>query len=197
MHLEDSCTKTRIMSRARANTYHDRVQLTTIHGCHFHHLHKPLVEVSRGHTAGSLLKVFPIHRDVVTSYLIIGFQVAAQLGLKFSVPLYFQITAHASATNAGAHLFSAVAGKAFGGVLAGHRIMKSGRYRLLTILATLISSSSYILLLLRWHGNTDIWESLYIIPGGFSTGIAHASTFISLTAGKMPHIWRLPAQVFI
>jgi hypothetical protein len=39
-----------------------------------------------------------------------------------------------------------------------------------------------VLLILRWHGETNFWESLYIIPGGLGTGIAEASVFVSLSA---------------
>jgi hypothetical protein len=41
---------------------------------------------------------------------------------------------------------------------------RSGRYKTLIILAVTLSSFSYLLLMLRWHGNTNIWESLYIFP---------------------------------
>lgn len=41
----------------------------------------------------------------------------------------------------------------------------------------------YLLLILRWDGNTSIWESLYIGPGGFGTGIILATTFVALAAG--------------
>jgi hypothetical protein len=36
--------------------------------------------------------------------------------------------------------------------------------------------------MLRWHGNTNWWESLYIFPSGFGTGIAQSAVFISLQA---------------
>lgn len=38
-------------------------------------------------------------------------------------------------------------------------------------------------MILRWRGNTSIWESLYIGPGGFGTGVATATTFVALAAG--------------
>jgi hypothetical protein len=41
---------------------------------------------------------------------------------------------------------------------------RSGRYKRLIILAVTLSSFSYALLMLRWHGNTNVWESLYIFP---------------------------------
>lgn len=100
----------------------------------------------------------------------------------FSVPLYFRITQGASNTASGAHLVPAVFGNAIGGVLSGVIIKRSGRYKALTIFAVTASSFSYLLLLLRWHGNTNFWESLYIFPSGFGTGIAQSAVFISLQA---------------
>lgn len=40
----------------------------------------------------------------------------------------------------------------------------------------------YTLLITRWHGDTGFWESLDIIPGGFGSGIAGATTFIAVTS---------------
>lgn len=45
--------------------------------------------------------------------------------LMYSVPLYFQVTARASNTVAGAHLFPAVAGNAVGGMVSGLLIKRS------------------------------------------------------------------------
>ena len=106
----------------------------------------------------------------------------------FSVPLYFQITKGTSNTESGSHLVPAVVGNAVGGLLSGVVIKRcvalgvhwhimsqktgtnvetsrTGRYKLLVTLAVTCSSLSYLLLMLRWHGNTNWWESLYIIPG--------------------------------
>ncbi|WDK16821.1 major facilitator superfamily transporter [Colletotrichum graminicola] len=134
--------------------------------------------------------IFPLellrHRDIVLTYIICGAQIAAQLGLMFSVPLYFQVTQRVSNTIAGMHLFPAVAGNAIGGVLAGYLIRKTGRYKYLLIIATIASLISYILLLLRWHGNTNVWESLYIVPGGFGAGLVQSAGFISIQAAVNP-----------
>jgi len=35
---------------------------------------------------------------------------------------------------------------------------------MLVIFSVACSSLSYFLMMLRWHGNTNWWESLYIIP---------------------------------
>ena len=40
-----------------------------------------------------------------------------------------------------------------------------------------------MLLILRWHGKTNLAELMYIIPGGFGTGITQSTTFVQLTAG--------------
>ncbi|ESZ91294.1 efflux pump antibiotic resistance protein [Sclerotinia borealis F-4128] len=131
--------------------------------------------------------IFPLrllrNRDVLTSYINLGFQSGAQISMMMLVPIYFQITDHASFTTAGAHLMPSVLGNALGGLLAGYIIYKTGTYKPILLLGALSSTTSYILLLTRWHGHTSFLESLYIIPGGFGNGIALSATFIGLTAG--------------
>lgn len=63
------------------------------------------------------------------------------------------------------------------------KIYRTASYKLLTLAGTLSSSICYLLLIFRWHGNTSIWESLYIGPGGFGSGIILATTFVALAAG--------------
>ncbi|MCJ1380110.1 hypothetical protein MMC17_003213 [Xylographa soralifera] len=131
--------------------------------------------------------IFPlrllVHRDVVTAYLAVGFQIAAQFAVMFTVPLYFQVTARASVTNAGVHLFPAVLGNAIGGLICGYIIRRTASYKVLTIAGTVTSSVAYVLLIFLWRGKTNIWESLYIGPGGFGTGVVLATTFVGLAAG--------------
>jgi predicted MFS family arabinose efflux permease len=130
--------------------------------------------------------IFPLRilrrPNVATSYLIGTLQITAQLGMMFSIPLYFQVTQRASTTESGFHLIPAVVGNTMGGLLAGGFIRSTGHYKILLILAGLIASVTYSLLYLRWNGNTGFWESLYIVPGGIGTGIASASAFIAMTA---------------
>ncbi|KAF7942589.1 uncharacterized protein EAE97_006043 [Botrytis byssoidea] len=131
--------------------------------------------------------IFPLrllrNRDVLTSYINLGFQSGAQMAMMMLVPIYFQITDHATFTTAGAHLIPSVIGNAVGGLLAGYIIHKTGHYKPILLLGALSSLTSYTLLLLRWHGHTSFLESLYIIPGGFGNGIALSASFIGLTAG--------------
>lgn len=150
--------------------------------------------------------IFPLdllrHRDIVLGYVVSSAQAAAQLGLMFAVPLYFQVTQRASNTVAGAYLFPAVAGNAVGAIVSGIIIKRygvlfqlkvqktdvnrTGHYKKLLILATMVSASSYLLLFLRWHGHTGIWEALDILPGGFGTGIVQSAIFIAVQAAVNP-----------
>ena len=72
--------------------------------------------------------VFPLHllgnRAVVTAYLAYTFQMAAQAGMMFTVPIYFQVTARVSSTVAGAHLVPAFVGNVLGGLVAGVAIRR-------------------------------------------------------------------------
>lgn len=135
--------------------------------------------------------VFPpsllLHRSVWTAYLSVAFQSAAQLSLMFSVPLYFQVVSNVSNTSAGAHLMPAFFANTIGALFAGYYIKRSGRYKSLTLFGTLIGAAAYVTVILRWHaGGVNLWESLEIAPGGFSTALVMASSFIVLTAG-LPH----------
>ncbi|KAK7910705.1 hypothetical protein PG985_013186 [Apiospora marii] len=126
------------------------------------------------------------HRDVLLVYFITASQGAAQLGLMFAVPLYFQVTQRVSNAVAGSYLVPAVAGNAIGAILAGVVIKRTGRYKPLLFFATLASSASYALLILRWHGHTNVWESLYIFPAGLGTGIVQTATFVAVQAAIDP-----------
>ncbi|KAJ6088220.1 hypothetical protein N7486_009481 [Penicillium sp. IBT 16267x] len=134
--------------------------------------------------------IFDLHilrrPNVPVSYILSTLQVTAQLGMLFSVPLYFQVTQTASTTAAGVHLVPAVVGNTLGGLFAGWFIRKTGSYRVLLVFAGLIASITYVLLYLRWDGQTGPWESLYIVPGGMGTGIASAAAFVALTATLPP-----------
>lgn len=134
--------------------------------------------------------IFNIHilrrSNVAASYLVSSLQVAAQVGMMFTVPLYFQVTAKASSTVAGAHLIPAVAGNTVGGLAAGMFIRRTGNYKPVLVAAGLIACISYLLQLTRWNGHTGIWESLYIVFGGLGSGSASSASFVSMTAFLKP-----------
>lgn len=120
--------------------------------------------------------------NVAASYLVMTLQLLSQVGMMYTIPLYFQITSRATASSAGAHLVPAVVGNAVAGILSGAFIKRTGRYKCLTVAAGLIASVTYILEYFRWNGNTNAWESLYIIPSGIGTGIAQAASFVAMTS---------------
>ena len=128
--------------------------------------------------------------NVLPSYLVMTLQTVAQVSLMYCVPLYFQVTADASATNAGAHLVPAVVGNAVAGLATGAAIKRSGRFKSLAVAGGLVGSVTYLLLFLYWNGGGDqsssgimgFWKALFIVPGGMSMGIAQASVFVSMTS---------------
>ncbi|KAI1028197.1 hypothetical protein LB504_012477 [Fusarium proliferatum] len=134
--------------------------------------------------------IFPLRLlrsgDVAKTYLIAFGQAGAQLGMMYTVPIYFQVTQRVSSTVAGAHLFPAVIGNTFGGIATGLIIKRTGRYRGLIIFSAVSSITSYTLMLLRWHGQTNWLESLYVFPGGLGMGIAQSAAFIALQASIDP-----------
>ncbi|ETS87253.1 hypothetical protein PFICI_01081 [Pestalotiopsis fici W106-1] len=134
--------------------------------------------------------IFPVrllhNKNAVLCFIINGCQMSAQLSMMYSVPLYFQVTQRTSSTIAGAHLFPAVVGNTIGALAVGHVIKKTGRYKALIIFATAAGMLCYSLLILRWQGNTNWAESMYIIPGGLGTGMAQTAVFIALQASIEP-----------
>jgi hypothetical protein len=67
--------------------------------------------------------IFPprllFERNVASSYAIIALQIAAQMSMMFSIPLYFQVTSGASNAEAGSYLVPAVVGNTIGGLMTG------------------------------------------------------------------------------
>ncbi|KAL8819712.1 MAG: hypothetical protein Q9191_007671 [Dirinaria sp. TL-2023a] len=59
----------------------------------------------------------------------------------------------------------------------------TAQFAILTLAGTLSSVLCYALLIVFWKGNTSVWESLLIGPGGFGTGIVLATTFVAIAAG--------------
>jgi hypothetical protein len=131
--------------------------------------------------------IFPLrlitHYDLVTNYVLVLFAVLAQMSLMMSVPIYFQATKNANTAAAGAYLIPAFVGNTLGGLLAGYWIRRTGKYKYSNVLAPILSLICMALCLLRWNGDTSVWESLYIFPGGFATGMISNSAFVGMAAG--------------
>ena len=100
----------------------------------------------------------------------------------FTIPMYFQVTKKVTTGEAGAFMVPSVVGNTCGGLLTGFVIKRYGGYKLPTILASLSSVLCFTLLLIFWRGNTPVWQSLFVFPGGFGTGVAHSAVFVGLAA---------------
>jgi MFS family permease len=135
------------------------------------------------------------HRDLIVSGFVMLCQCAAQTALMFAVPLYFQVTSNVSNTVAGAHLVPAVVGNALGGIISGIVINRTGRYKVMVLIATISASIGYFLLIVRWHGSTNWLESLYIFPCGFGMGVVLSALFISVQAGIQPEFSAIAASI--
>nr|OQO31991.1 hypothetical protein B0A51_00333 [Rachicladosporium sp. CCFEE 5018] len=135
--------------------------------------------------------IFPLRllqeSAVVVNYAILTLLIMTQMSLVLSVPLYFQTTANASTGQAGAHLIPAFVGNTLGGLIAGHSIKYTGRFKPSTVAGPIISLLCMVLLLFTWQGHTSIVGSLAIFPGGFANGMIASSTFVGLAAGVDDH----------
>lgn len=61
-------------------------------------------------------------------------------------------------------------------------VCRTKRYKVMSIIAAAISITSLIVILLRWHGRINVWESLYIFPVSLGVGLLNSSQFIGLSA---------------
>jgi MFS family permease len=123
-----------------------------------------------------------IQRDALTSYLIAGFQMSAQFALFYSVPIYFQVASGSTVSDAGLRMVPAVVGNASAGLLAGYVIQRTGRYKVLTIVGAIAGCIGYVLVLIRWRGATNWWETMYTYLGGFASGMSQSTTFVHIAA---------------
>lgn len=73
-------------------------------------------------------------------------------------------------------------GVTVGGLLGGYITKHSTRYRSMLFFATVSSSTSYLLLVLRWGTEPKLWGSLHIVPSGFGIRLVLSVSFVALTA---------------
>lgn len=122
-------------------------------------------------------------RNIITSYLCLFFGVASQVSMLYTVPLYFQVTAGASAGSAGLRIVPAVLASSVGGLIAAAYIKRTRRYKNLVIFAAICTSVGNLLLILTWNEDSVGWgRTMAIVPNGFGTGIIFASSYIGMTA---------------
>ena len=60
---------------------------------------------------------------------------------------------------------------------------RTGRYKTLILIGPAVSALGYLLLILRWHGRTNIAELMYIVIGEFGNAISQSTGIIGLMAG--------------
>ena len=91
-----------------------------------------------------------------------------------------------SATAAGSRIVVIVIGNAVGGLLTGWLVSRTGSYKVLTFLATLLGVTSYVLVLVRWHGTSSWLDTWYLVLGGLGMGCTQNTTFVHLAASLDP-----------
>ncbi|KEY74927.1 hypothetical protein S7711_10438, partial [Stachybotrys chartarum IBT 7711] len=116
------------------------------------------------------------------SYLVDYFQVFSQVGMMFSVPLYFQVTQRASTATSGAHIVPAVMANTVGALASGKLVQVTRRHRIILAATGALGAVTYALVFTRWNGNTNFWEALYVIPGGLATGVAQSASFVTMAS---------------
>lgn len=58
---------------------------------------------------------------------------------------------------------------------------RTKRYKVVSIIGATICVVSYVLILLRWRGPINVWESLYIFPASFGVGLLNSSQFVGVS----------------
>lgn len=59
---------------------------------------------------------------------------------------------------------------------------RTGRCKPVLYLGAFSGLFCYVILYFTWHGKTSAWESVYIAPGGFGSGIAQTAVLTSIQA---------------
>ncbi|KAI4190715.1 MAG: hypothetical protein L6R41_000577, partial [Letrouitia leprolyta] len=89
-------------------------------------------------------------------------------------------------------------GNAVGALIGGAWIKRTKRYKTLSILASTISTASFVAILLRWRGRIEIWESLYLSPAALAIGLLNSSQFVALSAAvEKEHLATIISTYFL
>lgn len=91
-----------------------------------------------------------------------------------------------SVTQAGSRVVFIVVGNTLGGLLTGWLISRTGRYKFIIVLATLLGIVCYVLVLVRWRGASGWLDSIYLMLGGVGMGSTQNTTFVHLAASLNP-----------
>lgn len=119
------------------------------------------------------------------------------MALFTSMPLYFRLASGDSSVKVALRLLFVTAGTVLGGLVSGFVIKKTGLYKLVSIVAVVLSDVGFGGIWLRWRGGgggpgqeggtgmgtgTSWWETSYGFPVGVGFGVSLSAAFIGLTA---------------
>lgn len=91
-----------------------------------------------------------------------------------------------TAAAAGARLVLVVGGNMVGGIVAGHIISRTRRYKAVGLAAVILGCTGYTLMLVRLRGSIAWYDTMTVILGGLGLGMTQSSAFIHLTASLEP-----------
>lgn len=140
------------------------------------------------------LRLLFLTQNVLSSYAIQFLQTVAQMALFTSVPLYFRLVNGDSSVKVAMRLLFISVGTVLGGLVSGFVIKRTGLYKLVIVVAVLLSDASFTAIWLRWRGGglgggqgqgqgqTSWWETGYGFPVGVGFGVSLSAAFIGLTA---------------
>ncbi|KAF9894498.1 hypothetical protein FE257_006381 [Aspergillus nanangensis] len=104
----------------------------------------------------------------------------ALLGITSSLAPYYGRVENLSATSTAARLWIQTFGFAAGTLIGSHIVSRSQRYRKLSIVAALVSTTSNALMVVYWADGIDGVEIGYTMTAGFGAGILFATQFQAL-----------------
>ncbi|KAK0513525.1 hypothetical protein JMJ35_004511 [Cladonia borealis] len=124
-----------------------------------------------------------VKQSGVWAYCIVQlFLLCAMVTILSNMAAFFARTENASNTVAALHITVAPVGNAIGAILGGHIISRTKRYKVVSIMAATTGVLSFFLILFRWRGPINTWESLYIFPASFGVGLLNSSQFVAISA---------------
>lgn len=89
-------------------------------------------------------------------------------------------------TAAGSRIVFIVIGNTIGSLATGWWVGRTGRYKKLTLAATILGNFCYVLVLVRWRGTSSMADTWYVLLSGVGMGSTQNTTFVHLAAALDP-----------
>ncbi|GAA5864308.1 hypothetical protein JCM8547_005781 [Rhodosporidiobolus lusitaniae] len=118
--------------------------------------------------------------------LVTIFVAVCNFGVMYSLPLFFLAIEGKTAGEAGSHLLPTSIGNVVGGVVAGTIIHKTGKYRMASVVAGLLSVVGVVLISRLTSDSSNIAKWLDIFPMGIGFNHILNTSFVALMA-SVPH----------